>query len=435
MSRILVTVWPYPGAVRQLAAIGAELRSRGHDVAFYSGTRFRRLLISQGFEFFPLQPSIEIWFEKLFRDPEGAGRDWSRSGKANVAMIQEFFLGRLHEQIEDLDEIRQRWDFDAILCEFAMLAPRIVYYEARGVPVVLFDTPSTTIPGPDVGVPGVDMAPPRGWTSRLAAKVVRRIFDFAVREFRRDVSAARARYGLGPVRGSVMEMAAELPLVIVPSCPEFDYQRRDLPPNYKYVGSCLTYPPLEESLNWIDAALASHPLIHVSEGTVYTGHPYILRAAIEALGDGPFTVVLTTGEQRRSGSLDLGLIPPNVHVRSFIPHSDLIPRMDLVVTHGGQGTVTCSLSNGVPLVAVPLMWDQLEHARRLEFTGAGIRLPLPKLTPRRLRSAVDRVLADVSYRRNAGRISVALGRYGGPRLVAELFEERALPRAPVPATA
>lgn len=427
MAKLLVTVWPYPGAVRQLAAIADAVRARGHDVGFYTGAAFRERIERQGHRWFGLQPSLESWFQTTFRDPEGPARHWSRPGADNLTMMREFFLARLDEQVEDLDRIHRQWDFDAILCEFAMWGPRVVYSEARGVPLVLFDTPSTTIPGPDVGVPGLDMAPPRGLPSRLAVKAVRLGFDLAVRRFRQDVSVVRARYGLGPVRGSVMEMAAELPLVLVPSCPAFDYERRDLPACFEYVGSCLSHPPLNEPLDWLDAQPPGRPRVHVSEGTVYVGEPLILRAAVEALGGGrDYSVVITTGSQRPAAATDLAPLPENVFVRPYIPHADLIPRMDAVVTHGGQGAVTCSLVNGVPLVAVPLMWDQLENARRVEFTGAGVRLPLVRLTAKRLREAVDSVLEDEGYRRNARRLSMEFARYKGPALAAELIERTVL---------
>ena len=80
------------------------------------------------------------------------------------------------------------------------------------------------------------------------------------------------------------------------------------------------------------------------------------------------------------------------------------------------------LAAGVPLVVVPTEWDKPENAQRVVEAGAGLRLAPARLTPGRLRTAVERVLEDPSFRRNAQRLATDLGRYAGPARAAELLE-------------
>jgi UDP:flavonoid glycosyltransferase YjiC (YdhE family) len=108
-----------------------------------------------------------------------------------------------------------------------------------------------------------------------------------------------------------------------------------------------------------------------------------------------------------------------------VPHGDLLPRTDVVVTTGGTGTVLGSLSAGVPLVVAPTAWDQPENAWRVAEAGAGIRLTPRQCTPKQVCNAVQRVLNDQSFRRNARRLATDFARYRGAAQAADLIEDLA----------
>jgi len=133
-------------------------------------------------------------------------------------------------------------------------------------------------------------------------------------------------------------------------------------------------------------------------------------------------VIMTTGSHRDPSSLGLGTLASNVRVEPFVPHKDLIPRCDVVVTTGGAGTVLSALGAGVPLVVVPTGWDLPENAQRVVEAKVGIRIEPRHCTPERLRAAIETILSNSAYRRNAQHMSAALARQGGPPRAAELLE-------------
>src|SRR5262249_14522600 len=183
------------------------------------------------------------------------------------------------------------------------------------------------------------------------------------------------------------------------------------------------------SPEWLRDLPADRPVAYVTEGTMHVKPPLLLRAALRGLERSSVQVIATTGRHRDPAAIALGPIPSNARVERFVPHSDLLPHTDVVVTTGGTGTVLAALCAGVPLVVVPCSWDQPENAWRIAEAGAGIRLAPKACTPRAVRAAVDRVLNESAFRQNARRLGADLASRGGAALAADLLVNLAAPRA------
>jgi MGT family glycosyltransferase len=125
------------------------------------------------------------------------------------------------------------------------------------------------------------------------------------------------------------------------------------------------------------------------------------RAVIEALADLPVRALLTTGPVMPRE--ELGAIPPNVAVETFVPQSEVLPYADAVVCHGGSGSLLGTLAQGLPVVVVPLFADQPHNAASVARSGAGI--SVSERTGPVLRDAIARVLGDKTFRLTARRIA------------------------------
>jgi len=436
MAKFLITAWPVLGHINPCLAIAHALGGRGHEVAIYTGEGARAEIEQAGVTLFPFR-RVDGEAYRAAEHPQAyaAGPLARLQGLARMkAGLRAWLVDTLPGQVDDLNEVLPDFRPDLILTVESLWAPLLVLTETRGMPVAVLSTfIACLLPGPDAPAWGGGAPPPHNALMRLQARALRGLQWWLSADFRRAVNELRRSYGLEPLTVTVTEHAGQMPLYLMPSVPELDYGRRDLPPSVRYVGPCTwDKPPGTPPPDWL-ATLPPRALVHVTEATVHHHQPLLLRAAAEALGGLPIEVVMTTGRHRDPATLNLGPLAPNIRVERYVPHSDLMPHTDCLVTLGGAGTVMAALRAGVPLVVVPTEWDKPENAARVQAAGAGIRLDPRRLRPRTLRAAVERVLTEPSFRHHARRLAASCARHGGAAAAAGLLESLAVrPGAGVP---
>jgi MGT family glycosyltransferase len=417
-QRILFACWPFESHVFPQMSMAIALRERGAEVAFYTDGSKRELLEAEGFKVFPFERVSPAW-----QRVHGRGARGRRETVQLLRDAREWIVGTIPAQVADLRQIVDRYQPGVLAAEASFWGPLLVLSELLPIPVALVS------PLIGAGIPGPDAPPPAGraraGTGRARAlnRVAGLLTGVVARPMRRRLDAIRADHGLEPMGCSVHAYLGCLPLYLVLSVPELDFNRRDLPPTVHYVGACLWHPPPPASTaDWLDALPKRRPWVHVTEGSSLSQDPIVLRAAAQGLAGAPLEVIVTTGRFAAVQTADLALSAPNIHVTRWVSHDVLLPRCAAVVTTGGMGTVMAALRAGVPLVIVPAAFDQPAVAQRVEAAGVGVRLPPRRCTPERLRASVEQVLADPRYRRNALRAADLLAAAPGPAGAAELIQ-------------
>lgn len=103
----------------------------------------------------------------------------------------------------------------------------------------------------------------------------------------------------------------------------------------------------------------------------------------------------------------------------FVP-AKLVNRMaDVVLCHGGQGTVQTAMASGTPLVGVAMQPEQQINLDNVVGQGAGIRIPQTRWNRKNILSAINKVTADPAFRRNAERLAQSMGSVNGKKKSAE----------------
>jgi UDP:flavonoid glycosyltransferase YjiC (YdhE family) len=115
-------------------------------------------------------------------------------------------------------------------------------------------------------------------------------------------------------------------------------------------------------------------------------------------------------------------VPPNARVVEWVSYSRTMPLCDVVVCHAGHGTLVRALASGCAVVACPAVGDMNENAARLDWAGAGLRLPRRFTTPRALRLAVERSLSEPSIRARARELAEWARAHEAGAIAARLVE-------------
>jgi UDP:flavonoid glycosyltransferase YjiC (YdhE family) len=307
---------------------------------------------------------------------------------------------------------------DVVVADILTLAPALAA-ELEGVPA------ATLVPHVfPAGAPG---APPYALGARLPRTAAGRALwrrmagpvETGLRRGRRELNGTRTRLGLPPVARLHGGLSPEL--VLVGTFPQLEYPR-DWPASVEVVGPLTWEPPAAE----VEPPPGEEPLVLVAPSTAQDPSHRLLRAALAGLAGEPVRVLATWNRRPLTRPT---AVPANARLVDWISYARTMPRCAVVVCHAGHGTMARALAAGVPVVAVPAAGDMGENAARLDWAGAGVRLPWRLLSPTTLRLAVRRVLDEPRFAARAAEMGAWAASHDPPGRAADLVEGLALRRA------
>jgi UDP:flavonoid glycosyltransferase YjiC (YdhE family) len=200
---------------------------------------------------------------------------------------------------------------------------------------------------------------------------------------------------------------------------EADYAReRPLAPTWHRLDSCVR----SADAAWeLPAHLQSKDpesgLIYLSLGSLGSADVGLMQRLVDVMGRTRHRVIVSKGPLA-----DQIRLHDNMTGEAFLPQPAILPLVDLVITHGGNNTVTEAFHHGKPLIVLPIFWDQADNAQRVDELGFGTRLPTYTFDDKALTGAVDRLLADANLRSRLAGISRRLQATPGTVRAADLIE-------------
>src|ERR687896_2137332 len=230
---------------------------------------------------------------------------------------------------------------------------------------------------------------------------------------RHELNGARERVGLPPlehVHGGISRW-----LALVATSPHFESRRGWDEPWLRVTGPLLWEQPFGE----VELPPGDEPLVLVAPSTSQDPDGRLLLASLEGLADEPVRVLATTN---RRAPARPAAVPANVRLVDWVSYARTMPRCDAVICHAGHGTVVRALACGVPVVACPHAGDMAENAARVRWAGAGVSLPRRLQTPRGVRLALRRLLAEPAYAARARELRDWAERHGGAARAADELE-------------
>lgn len=231
------------------------------------------------------------------------------------------------------------------------------------------------------------------------------------------MEALLREHGIDVPIGEYLAAATEgLNLVFLPRAFQKDADRLD--DRYVFTGPCLGSG--ESGGEWQPPA-DGRPVVLISLGTVYNGHPEFFRACVRSFTGSPWHVVISGVD-----AAELGPLPDNVEVHRWVPHLAVLEHARALVTHGGLGSVLQGFYWATPAVVVPVT-PLVDIHRRVVELNVGRMVRPEEIEAGRLREAVDELVADPGIDRDVREMRRQVREAGGAsRAAAEI--ERYLTR-------
>jgi MGT family glycosyltransferase len=405
--KILIASTPATGHVNPMLAIARILMLEDHDVAIYTGSAFRARIEAAGAKFFPVPPEADIDLADPFaRIPElkvlPPGPDWLR------VVMERFFVDNIPALHEGLQSLLHEFGPDVIIGDdmFFGVLPMLLGPRSKRPPIVLCGTTILHWPREDGAPLGLGLPPATTPKQRAQyAAVARDYYEVVDRPVGLRLNKVLKELGARPTSMTLFHSSVGLPDAYLQlSVPGFEYPR-DIPASVHFVGTPPIIPNQVPPPPWAHELDGSRRVVLVTQGTV-ANHNFnlLVGPTLAALADEPDILVVATAGGRPIDAIP-GPIPSNARVSSFLPFEWLLPKVDVLVTNGGYGSVNQAMSFGIPLVTAGLTEDKADVNARVAWSGVGVNLATNEPTPEALRAAVRAVLDRPAYRLRASQMA------------------------------
>jgi UDP:flavonoid glycosyltransferase YjiC (YdhE family) len=415
IMRILFASLPADGHFNPLTGLAVYLRSRGHDVRWYTGPSYAKKLAALGVPHFPFVRAKDINGENLTEHyPEY--KKLGLGPKAIAFALEKVFFANLETHLHDILELRAHFPFEAIVFDGGFYAGRLVAEKTgvRAYPIWPSPTPapvSKSAPPPFFG-----LRPMRGPLGRLRDTLVMKLLASSSKNGMKLWHDLRAREGLPRWDGNLFDLHNETSTrMFMVGAPSMDYPRDDWPQHLTFVGPLVPHKRASVALPaGLAAKIAKHQgrVVVVAQGTIDNRDPEKLFApTLAALGGRDDLLVIATTGGRHTDDLRRRFAHDNVVVEDFIDYGALMPHVALFVTNGGYGSAMTALVEGVPLVLAGKLEGKNDICARLAYRGYGVDLRTERPTPKQIKRAVDFALGDTRFRDSCAKLKAELASY------------------------
>ncbi len=380
MITVAIVTWPYLGHIYPTLSLGANLLARGIHVVWICEVESIAHMLPKGGEF------IQMARDGLLEAESMAGKPY---GMKSLKDLYENILvphnERIYNQLETISKTRK---FDFIVTDQQAFSGALFAYQ-NGIPY------ATSVTAPAAIEPSIEFP--------------------EIHEYEKmQVIQYQQSHGCDINEALVWSS----PTTLIYTTKLF-LQKDDFPQNYYFIG-----PSLQKRKEWevdisaVEKQKGKRPIVLVSMGSILPREPDFFDKIIDAFSELDITVVIVVDPNIRS------TWPANFYPYLYIPQLRLLQFVDVVVCHAGHNTVCESLSAGIPMITIPVAYDQSYVATKVKNCGAGIRLKYRRLSSKGLRDALTEILQNSSYKMAAQRIQSSFQQSEGERVAADLIVKR-----------
>jgi zeaxanthin glucosyltransferase len=408
------------GHLNPMLSLGCELQRRGHQVTLFGIHDARSKTLAAGLDFqvigeseFPVGSTVDFFAQLGNLSGFAAFQytlNWMRQSATVVLRDTPALISASKVEALLVDQVSPAGGTVADYLEipFISVCNALLLNREEGVPPAF----TSWIYSPD-------------WWARLRNRTGYALLNRLARPIREVILSYRQQWKL-PLFTDPDQIYSQLAQISQqPSA--FDFPRTELPKCFHFTGP-YTDAASREAVSFPFEKLTGQPLVYASMGTIQNRKQEIFRCIAESCMGLEVQLVISQGND---GATSLTDLPGAPLVVRYAPQLELLQRTTLTITHAGLNTTLESLSNGVPMVAIPITNDQPAVGSRLHWAGAGEVVSLKRLDTPKLRAAIQRVLSEDSYKKNASRLQRAIDQAGGVRRAIDIVEQAVTTGKPV----
>ncbi len=400
------------GHLNPLMSLSRELVLRGHRVTFFDKPKAEAQVREAGFDFVPVGEKEDSEKEKTRFSERSM---WSEISalRSNLARIQR----DVERFLKETPAAVSRAGVNALLIdEIALAGPTVA--QLFRLPYFVISTSVPHLFGWRGSSWFLGYRYSKSWLSWVESVFLELSVTRIRGPLRNVLDDYRRRAGLGSVRTVPKNFPCLAHIAQMPKC--LERPRRPVPKDFHYTG------PFEWRIARPHVAFPWHqldgrPILYVSLGTTRNVQTALLRMIAEACQDLDLQLVISLGNRFEPDLL--ADLPGRPVVTKYAPQLEILKLAHIVVTHGGSNTVFEALMEAKPMIVIPLAYDQPEMAALLARLHLAEVLPVMRLSARRIRAAVEKILRDASYRDAAQKMQTVMRSIRGEALAADLIEK------------
>ncbi len=299
--------------------------------------------------------------------------------------------------IEHTIELIKSLSIDLLVVDF-LLFPAVIAAKYMKIPVILLNHMPEILPGPNRPPGNMGLRLGKGFAYRLRDRFLGKLFTLKLNEFKPMLNRIMTSLSMEPLRNT-SDLIYNADLKLIQTLKSFDIPIEPAPKNVRYTGPVLDDPDWAASEQWEHpwSEQKDRPIVVIAFSSTFQNQTQVIQNCINAIKNLPVYGIVTLGPAMEDIELKC---PGNVVVLKSVKHSLLFPHADLVITHGGHGTIIRSLANGLPMICLPMGRDQGDNAIKVELCNTGIKLS-PKSSPTRIKKAIEQILSNGNYKQNA----------------------------------
>ncbi|MBD7910518.1 glycosyltransferase [Clostridium cibarium] len=428
MSKIIFFAQPTMGHTNAMLSIAVRLKELGHDVSFVVPTveRVPKKVIDRFPEF--VKTALSVPEKVKVNEINYISIDMPNKlcfkymllplakGFTETQYAMNVFSDCLYKYSKLIEDIVLKEKPDVIVNDFFFLPPYIVA-EKYTIPCITIY--HSGLPFSGDGIPpfgsGLDINGQWGWKGKLYHNLSRNTNKLVTKRY---VKACK-RMGISDIREVDWSKPYSKWLNLLLTVKEVEAPR-ELNNSTIFVGPCVSCKRVDLIEKFPFEVLRDDvSKIYVSLGTVFNNKPEVFKKILNGIEKENFQVIVSAG-----GSYDKLMkcgFGDNILIFKRVPQLEILKKVDLVISHGGNNTINETLAAGKPIVVIPIGGEQGDNASKIEYLKVAKKINISNFSSNEVLEKVKSILDNPIYKENADRIREIISKTDGVNTSVELI--------------